>query len=252
MAYSGLVVYLALVLYLMAFLCELVRCLYDWRVSQVAVVVLGGIAALVHAWLLHAWIDIGVGQNLSTVNCVSMVIWLCVIAALFPCKKLWLKSLRLLLFPLAMVSIWLAKGVADSRLVVASAHGLSLFHVISGLLILAVGLVALLQAVVSQLQRWQLRSGRLFGWLQYLPPLQVTERLLSYSVQGVCVLLTVDVILSFWWFSGGAGHSVIKMVMVFVAWLIFTVLAWCLRYGKIGHATASYWVMPAVLALLLI
>jgi ABC-type uncharacterized transport system permease subunit len=238
--------------YMLAWLGQLLCYSCSWRIPRLAYLAMVCLGLVGHGILLYRWIDIGVGQNLSITNVVSMVSWLALVLALTAGRYVWLRQLRFLLLPVAGGALLLASLVSDSRIVMTSADFVVFGHVILGLLILAVALLVWMQAVVTLVQRWQLRSKKLFGWLVYLPPLQTTQRLLFHCIGWLFCLMTVDVLASIWWFSGMLGHTVWAMISSSFAWLVFGVVWFCLYSQRMGYTVASAWVTLAVLALLIV
>ena len=87
-----------------------------------AVLVCGALAVLLHAYLLHRWIDTAAGQNLALMNIVSLVFWTSSLLVTFTMMRNSLENLVIFLYPLASISIILVlmlpgKHVIDTGLV---------------------------------------------------------------------------------------------------------------------------------------
>ena len=79
----------------------------QWHRARSWLFAFGFLAILLHSLLLHKWIDIAAGQNLTFFNMLSLTLWL---VSLFVLVMSLLKPLELLVsfvFPVAAVSILL-------------------------------------------------------------------------------------------------------------------------------------------------
>lgn len=123
-----------------------------------------------------------------------------------------------------------------------------IIHVVVGLVVIGVGLLVVLQGAIAFLQKRQLRDKNIFGWLELLPPLQTTERYFFLCIQGVFALLSIEVIASLLWFPA-PNHS---LWPVWSSWLLFGLVWFGMRTGKIPSVLASTLILVAVVLLLLI
>ncbi len=188
-------------------------------------------ALLLHAYLLYQWIDIAGGQNLSSYTLLSVLIWL--ICGLIQILSFSQPITHLLLFgfPLSVLSIWLAFYFPGHHVVNTGADVRDLVHVLTAIFAFAVLCVAALQAVSLAWLHYRLRSRPPSILAQTLPPLEEMERSMFLLMAVGFILLTLLVVTSLYFFYGSLFTTFLrKMLLTFVAWLIFASLLLG-RYG---------------------
>lgn len=194
------------------------------------------LALMLHGFLLYRWIDIGGQQNLTVLNLLSMVIWLLGILVIWSSFTRPLYSLVILVFPLAAISVLFASLFPSVNLLNASANITSLIHILLSILTFSVLCMAAALSLVVSLQEYLLRSSHTEGILRSLPPLESMEHFLFQALWMGFLLLTSDLILSFFAFSHLFGAMLIhKTILSLLAWVVFaTLLIGRLAFGWRG------------------
>jgi len=183
-------------------------------------------ALVLHAWLLHHWIDVRGGQNLSFFNMLSLSCWL---IALLLVLLNWLRSLEvlcLLIFPLAALSVLAAYLFPGFELINTAASPAILIHVVLAVLSFGVLCIAGLQAVLLILVERVLKA-RHWGFQWRMPPVQSMERFLFQSIWLGFILLSLVLISSVYSYHrelllGGALLQ--KTLLASLAWVVFAML----------------------------
>jgi ABC-type uncharacterized transport system permease subunit len=182
-------------------------------------------AIFVHAWLLHLWIDVAGGQNLTVFNMISLVAWLNAFLTVLVSMRKAIENLLLIVCPLALLSILLVCLFPRSYLVDTASHPLHLFHIIIAIFAFSIFCLAALQALLLAWQQKLLRTHKISGLLQMLPPLEATEVLLFQTVAVGFLLLTIMLVSSLFaftdYFNGALLH---KTLLTMLAWCIFAIL----------------------------
>ena len=149
-----------------------------------------------HGMLLHQWIDLSSGQNLTFFNMFSMTAWLvCLLLVLLMLRRS-VEVLLIFIFPIAVISILLVVIFPASLIVKTVSNPEELFHilwaVVTFCLLCFAGLFALLLALQDRL----LRAKK--GWLvlRSLPAIESMEATLFCLVGIGFVFLTVLLIVS--------------------------------------------------------
>lgn len=187
----------------------------------------GFAAVLVHAYLLHHWIDVSGGQNLTSLNMLSLALWLIALLTLLISLRKPMENLALVIFPLAIISIILALVFPAQNIINTAENPKQLIHILLAVFTFAVLSMAGLQAMVLAVQEKQMRQKQI--GMSKLPPLETMESLLFGIIWFGFLLLTLLIITSFYFFSGQLGTTLLqKVVLVFIAWIIFG----CLLIGR--------------------
>lgn len=187
----------------------------------------GFAAVLVHAYLLHHWIDISIGQNLTFLNMLSLALWLIALLVLIISLRKPMENLALVVFPLASVSIILVGFFPAQNVLNTAGNPKQLIHILLAVLTFAVLSMAGLQAMVLAVQEKQMRQRQI--GMSKLPPLETMEAMLFGIIWFGFLLLTTLIITSFYFFSAQLGTALLqKVILVFIAWVIFG----CLLIGR--------------------
>lgn len=186
----------------------------------------GMVAALLHAYLLHQWIDVGSGQNLSILNMFSWVCWLIAILVLIASLFLPVIYLSLLVFPIAALSILLIDFMPDHIFIISMIdQPRQLLHVLLSAVTISVLIIAGLQALLLAIQEYQLRHRFILKFLHALPPLEVTESILFKMISLGFALLTLLIAISLYDFRQMLMEVLSKIILAIVVWMMF---AWLL------------------------
>lgn len=210
------------------------------------------IPLILHAYLLHCWIDIGFAQNLSTFNLLSQIAWL--IAVLLTITALFkpVENLGILIFPFAALSILLVQFFPSENLIHTLSHLGSFIHIILAVLTMGVLGIAASQAIVLALQNRYLHLRIPSSFIQSLPPLETMENLLfefiafGFGLLSI-VLATSIIFLPNLFAVPYREHTILASL----SWVIFLVLLLGRRrYGWRGK-TAVKWTFCGILLLVL-
>ena len=186
---------------------------------------LSAIALFIHASLLHRWIDISAGQNLTLVNVLSLMTWLSALVALLIALRIKvLDNLSLFLYPVAIIVILLASLSNAHYIMPMADRPKELIHALLSILTFAVLVLAAMQALILSIQNSLLHSNR-FAILNRLPPLESMENVLFQLIWAGFVLLTT-VLISSWLFFPDKMMTLFfdKTLLSLAAWIIFAVL----------------------------
>ena len=214
--------------------------------GRAGVLLLGLVACVIHAYLLHAWIDIVQGQNLDMLNMLSLMCWL---LALFVIVLSLFKPVDILavgVFPLAALSIVFVLMFSRKYIVNTSSDPITLFHILASVFTSCVLFMAGLVAILLALQEQLLRYNKFNFLRQYLPSLELMEGLLFQIIMVGFVLLSVVLVTSFYFYYQIVFSFDIfpKLLAVCVAWLVFFILLigryfWGWRGRKVIYATLT-------------
>jgi ABC-type uncharacterized transport system permease subunit len=241
---------LAITGYLAAIVLQYLQMLARHSIQSWLIVGITWVALLTHAYLLYRWIDIGIGQNLYFLNVLSLVSWLvALLVALFAWKKP-AKSLSIVVFPIAAISILLVISFPGSFVLHTSAHPAQLFHILCSMLAFSILCLAALQAILLAVQDQCLRHKQAQTLLQVLPPLEVMESLLFEMISLGFVLLSVVIFSSLvFLYSLGGATNTHSPYLAIVSWLIFAILLGGRHFLGWRGRVAIRWTLIGVLLL---
>lgn len=195
--------------------------------TKIWMVLLGFVAVALHALLLHHWIDLVSGQNLTVFNMLSLVVWLVSLLVLLIILFKPVDMLALFIFPLAIFSILLVVGFPSRFIIKTGGRPSELFHIFLSVITFAVMCVAGFQAILLAIQERVLRTKLGGTLLHKLPPLITMEKLLFQMLTTGFVLLSLLLATSLYSF-----HTILlsdavilqKAVIVLAAWAIIGAL----------------------------
>ncbi len=219
---------IAIFFYVVAWLLQLRVLRLRLLSQQCAVLGFSFIAIIVHAYLLHHWIDVHKLQNLNIFNMLSLDIWLVCVLLFVVALFRPVHALIIILFPIAILSIILVLWFPSFLIVNTAAEPRVLCHIIFSVFTFSLLCLAGLQAILLAVQERLLCLG---SWrlIENLPPLQTSERLL-FQILGISFVLLTGLLFS----SIYSFHALLwqhwflvqKMVLAIIAWIIIGVLLW--------------------------
>lgn len=211
------------------------------------------LACVWQAYVLHQWIDVPLGQNLSGVNLLALITWCASIILLIGRLSMPIAPLGLLIYPLAALSMLLAV-LWPGTYIVPTAHQLPfLFHIL-----LSTGVVALLvlggcQAALLAWQEYHLRHKKLTGLLARLPPLQWMEALLFQLVKLAVLALSLLLVSSIHMFKAAPMAGLwSKTLLTLCIWLVFVGLLLGRHFCGWRANTAVIWAAIGVVLAILV
>lgn len=221
--------------------------------SQKVASFFGFFAVVLHGYLLHDWIDIGVGQNLTFFNMLSLALWLVALLILLTALRKPIENLIPFVFPVAAISVLLVLIFPNVYVVNTASNPKQLVHILLSVLTFGVLCIAAMQALVLAFLEHRLRYKHPTGFVQKLPPLETMESLLFQIIWLGFLLLTLVIGLSFYFFYGVLQFDLwLKIILSILAWLVFAILLLG-RYlfGWRGRK-AIYWTLCGVVLLIII
>jgi ABC-type uncharacterized transport system permease subunit len=240
-------------LYLYATFVQGMRLKGRWSNYRFIFLALGYLAIVAHADLLHHWIDVGGGQNLSLFNLFSLISWLVALLVLLAAWAKPVESLAVFVFPLAALSIILAICFPDKSMIDTAADPKQLFHILLATATFGVLCVAGLQAVLLAIMHRQLHHKQSSGLFQKLPPLETLETLLFQLIRLGFILLTLLIITSIYFFHQDLlQQNLQKTLLAVVAWTIFAILLLGRYFLGWRGRKAIYYTLSGVMLLMIL
>jgi len=194
---------------------------------RISTLLLGIAAVIFHGLLLHHWIDIFPGQNLASVNMLSLMVWMLALLAIVLCCFWRIDLLLMSIFPLAAFTI-IVRLLSSSYLIVDTKTSMaSLFHIIFAVMTVSVLCLAALQAILLAIQDRLLYLKKENKLIQRLPSLETMEHLLFRTIAIGFVMLTLLIGSSFYfYFNLLWQHTILlqKTIIVMIAWGLLAVL----------------------------
>ena len=120
--------------------------------SQWIISFLGAVAILLHGVLLHHWIDMPQGQNLSPTTLFSMMIWLSALLTLLSTLRMPVMNLILFIYPCAMLSIIAILLVPYVNIVRTGNDPHALIHIFLSIITTSMLCIAAVQATFLAIQ----------------------------------------------------------------------------------------------------
>lgn len=223
------------------------------RLPKVTAFSLGLLAIVLHAIFLHLRIDLATGQNLSFVNMFSLVVWLIALLTLGFSLRKPIENLLLLIFPVATFSILLMLIFPEKSMINTAADPKQLIHILLAVLTFSVLCIAGLQAILLALQEQQLRSKYKSGIFKKFPPLETMESLLFQMIWLGFILLSLMIGTSLYFFYDRVTLPLVqKIILAFIAWIIFGILLLGRYYYGWRGRKAIYGTLIGVLLILII
>lgn len=231
----------AVIAYAMAFVCQVADSKNS--VGRLFLFFLSWLAIITHGLQLHLLIDLPLGQNLSWVNLLSLLTWLTVLLIGLASVALPVKSLNLLVYPVAIIAVGLSEILHPYFLIATKYQPEMLMHILLATLIVALLVICGIQALLLIIQQRALKQKKLLSLLQLFPPLQVMEHLLFFEMSLGFLGLTLFLLLSLVSFN----FELLKIFWLEAAlscllWLIFLFLLIGRFILKWRSATAAIWV----------
>ncbi len=220
--------------------------------SKTRVLALGGVAALLHAYVLFRGVVSDGGLNLGFFNAFSLIGWLMVVLLLVTAANRPVENLGIGLLPLAALALSLDLAFPSHHELIEAGQWKLDAHILLSVVAYSLLSIAALQAVLLAVQDWHLRHRHPGGFVRALPPLQEMEALLFQMIGMGFVLLSLSLLTGFLFIEDiFAQHLVHKTVLSIAAWLVFAILLYGRRrFGWRGR-TAIRWTLGGFFALML-
>lgn len=190
------------VLALLALACYMAATVKQWQVLQQQTPKtpltkqLGGAGWLLHTAGLYLQLHQGHEINLGLFNVASLISWLVAGIVLISSLRQSIENLYLGVFPLAALMGLLSALVPETASARPYSGGL-IAHILLSILAYSIFTIAVLQALLLQLQERALKGHMTRGLITTLPPLQTMERLLFEMIGTGLALLTAALLTGF-------------------------------------------------------
>lgn len=216
---------IAVLLYTIATLNQVTSTLKNARKSILFLQNARFFALILHGYLLYQWIDVGVGQNLTLFNLLSLATWVTAIATLgLKLIKHEVSYLNVYTYPIACISIILASQFSAPHIIQTGSHPKQLSHILLSVATFSTLFLAGLQAVALSLQEAFLKQKQ-FEISRLLPPIETMEKRLFEIIAAGAILLTALILTSIYSFRAILLPLFIqKMTLAVIAWVVFVTL----------------------------
>jgi ABC-type uncharacterized transport system permease subunit len=211
--------------------------------SSIKIATLLAIFALIlHGYLLHHWIDVGRGQDLTFGNTISLLLWISALTVVVGSWHPVVANYALVIFPLSALSIAFCELFPGSHILYTAEHPSELLHILFALGTVGVLALSGMQALLIMMQEYSLRKKKLFFWWSKLPALQTMELLLFRFLWLGFVALTGLLLTSFMTMDPWSSSKlIVKTLLSLLSWFIFCILLiGRYRFGWRGIQAARY------------
>lgn len=207
------------------------------------VLILWGIACLLHAVHLYPQTFTVYGFNLAFYNALSIMLFL--IATLTLILSITKKAEFLGLFVLPMVVVGIALTIPKPEIAAPASNirGLQL-HIVTSLFAFSILTIAAAQSILLFTQDRRLRKHNLNGITRAFPPLHDTEKFLFQTIFVGFVLLSVALASGFLFLENMfEQHIAHKTILSISAWVVFALLLWGRRQFGWRGRVAIHWTL---------
>ncbi|MCV6590232.1 MAG: cytochrome c biogenesis protein CcsA [Marinobacterium sp.] len=218
------------VLALAALACYLAATVKQWQFLQQGTkpnsqAKLAGAAGwLLHTLALYLQLHHDHAINLAVFNVASLISWLVAGIVLLSSLRQSIDNLYLAVFPLAGLMGLLSVLVPETASARPYSGGL-IAHILLSILAYSIFTIAVLQALLLQLQERALKGHGRRALINSLPPLQTMERLLFEMIGTGLVLLSAALITGFLFVDDLFAQQLVhKTVLSIIAWLLYSIL----------------------------
>ena len=227
---------IAIVLYVLASVLlalRLAHCYSGPGCHRNQILLISGIAVLLHASLLYPSILTPHGLNLAFFNAVSLIFLITAAVLMLASFQEPVENLGIPVFPVAALSIGMLLLFPARHVVTETSSWQLDVHILISLLAYSILGLAVLQALLLAIQDRHLHNQQPGGFIRSLPPLQTMEYLMFQMIAIGFALLTLSLITGALFLEDiFAQHLVHKTVLSIIAWLVFATLLWGRwRYG---------------------
>ncbi|MGJ8514958.1 cytochrome C assembly family protein [Carnimonas bestiolae] len=204
----------------------------------------GLIASALHAVTLYVIIYKGAGTyNLGILETLSLVCWVMTLLTLLASLASPLIAATAVLLPLSAISLVTLVGLPASLNYNHFPPGV-LAHIAGSILAFSLFAIAAAQACLIALQDRALKTKRLRGIVQVLPPLTQMERMLFALITLGMIFLTLAIISgALFVFDSSAEYLTSKALLSILAWLIFGALLWQRQSSGWRGRRAARWTL---------
>lgn len=213
---------------------------------------IGLVALLAHAGSLYLQLITDAGLALGFFNAASLVAWLVIAVTLLSSLRAPVLSLLLGLYPLAVITVILARLLPGHGTLLVPGEAVLVAHILLSILAYGILTIAAFQAGLLGIQNYQLKHKHPTRFIRTFPPLQTMERLLFQFLLCGELLLTLALITGFVFldnmFAQGVAH---KTLLSCLAWIVFGILLWGRHFRGWRGSNAIRWTLAGFLLLAL-
>ncbi len=228
------------------------RNLTSGQQNRSRVFITGGIALLLHLWVILQITLNPDGIDFSFFKVASLVSWVIVITTLASSFKRPVDTLFLYLFPLAIICLLCSTfipSVYDPLEDYSIGVGI---HILLGILAVAIITIAACQTLLNSFLNRLLKEKRSLELVSHLPPLETMEALLFDMIWLGLLLLTGVLFTGVVFMEDFYGqHLSHKAVLSTISWLVFSILLWGRHQLGWRGKTANRWIMTGYAFLIL-
>lgn len=195
--------------------------------KRVWVLACGFAAILFHGIGVYGEIFTASGINMNLFAMASLICCVITTTILLSSLRKPVDNLFIVLFPPAVVAIWLSLLVGTSYAPRSDLKIGIIGHVLLSVIAYSVLTIAAFQALLLAFENRQLRQKRSFSLLRALPPLQTMESLLFELLWVGLIILTLSIFTGFLFLEDMfAQHIVHHTLITLASWIVFVILLW--------------------------
>ena len=195
--------------------------------KRVWVLTSGFAAILFHGIGVYGEIFTSAGINMSFFAMASLICCVVATTILFSSLGKPVDNLLIVLFPAAVVAIWLSLFVGTSYAPRSDLEGGIIGHILLSVVAYSVLTIAAFQALLLAFENRQLKRKGSFSLLKALLPLQTMESLLFELLWVGLIILTLSILTGFLYLEDMfAQHIVHHTLITLASWVVFVILLW--------------------------
>jgi ABC-type uncharacterized transport system permease subunit len=227
---------IAILLYLLASILltlRLAHCYSGPGCRRNEILLISGIAIVLHAMLVYPSIMTPHGLDLAFFNAISLIFLITAALLMLASLQEPVENLGIPVFPLSALSVGLMLLFPGNHVATERSYWQLDIHILISLLAYSILGLAVLQALLLAIQDRHLHNRQPGGFIRSLPPLQTMEALMFQMVAIGFALLTLALVTGMLFVKNiFAQHLVHKTVLSIIAWVVFATLLWGRwRYG---------------------
>ncbi len=207
---------------------------------------------VLHGLVAYWAIDTADGISLGIQAAAVLVAWVMVAFVLLASSRLPVASLLILVFPIALVTLFM-RFTGDSSFVPRQHLSAELvFHILTSIIAYSILFMAACQSLILAIQERMLRSHQGISLVRLLPPLETMEMLLFSMLWTGIALLTVSIASGFAFLDDMFAQKVVHhTVLSSAAWVTYAVLLGGRALFGWRGSTAIRWTLLGFALLLL-
>ncbi len=196
-------------------------------ITKQHILLLAGIAILLHGVMLYQHLFTSTGIDIHFYNVLSLVAWLVALLLGLTAITMRIECLGIVVFPFAALIMLLGYLPAESHLLGYHIKSGMLLHILLSILAYSLLSIAAVQALLLYIQDYHLHNKHPGGFIRALPPLETMEILLFRIIGLGFIVLSIALLSGMFYLENMfAQHIAHKTILSLIAWLLFAVLLW--------------------------